>query len=62
MNLYSLRWTTARGWRWKFERECDPDKAEQWLEFFKKDCPSIDFILSEKEPKTIPKKDAPFVR
>ena len=49
--LYSHRWTPARGWHWKYERECEEDTAQDWLEVFKEDEPNITFRLSRKAKK-----------
>lgn len=58
MKLYSYRWTTAKGWQWKLERDCDKDTADQWLEYFIKSEPEVEFRLSETKPKEY-KKQAP---
>ena len=50
-NLYSKRFTIARGWHWKLERECLEENAKSWLEVFQKDEPSITFKISKKTPK-----------
>lgn len=49
-NLYSARWSTAQGWHWKYERECLPTTANDWLTVFKRDEPEVLFVLSEKTP------------
>lgn len=49
--LWSKRWSTARGEHWIIERLCEPATAEQWLEVFQKDEPTVEFKLSYKRPK-----------
>ena len=50
MKLWSLRWSTARGYTWKMERSVLPDTADKWLALFKNDEPSVQFALSDKRP------------
>lgn len=48
--LYSKRWSTAKGWFWKLERDTLPENAESWLSIFRKEEPEIEFVVSEKQP------------
>ena len=50
-NLWSKRYSHARGWHWKFERECYPNTANAWLGVFQQDEPDVEFVLSIKKPK-----------
>lgn len=52
-SIWSLRWSTAWGWRWSRERTCMPSEELAWLEVYKKDEPEILFILAEKQPKKV---------
>ena len=51
ITLYSKRWSIAKGWYWKYERECEKSSANEWFNVFQKDEPEVDFVLSNKEPK-----------
>lgn len=51
VNLYSKRFTPARGWHWRIERICEADSSEKWLKIFSEDEPEIEFKLSKKLPK-----------
>ncbi|MCK9530444.1 MAG: hypothetical protein M0R77_07775 [Gammaproteobacteria bacterium] len=51
INLYSKRWSVARGLHWQLERECSKENAQAWLAVFQKDEPEIEFKLSKKKPK-----------
>ena len=50
-NLYSKRFTPARGWHWELERGCNISTANDWLEVFQKDEPTVEFKISKKTPK-----------
>jgi hypothetical protein len=39
---------------WKLERNCEKETASDWLAVFKKDEPSVVFILSRKKPRNPP--------
>lgn len=47
--LWSARWSTAKGWFWKNERECI-DTGADWLNVFQKNEQDVLFVLSEKMP------------
>lgn len=51
LNIYSKRWSTAKGWYWKLERDTLPENADAWLAVFQKEEPSIEFVVSAKMPK-----------
>jgi hypothetical protein len=51
LNLYSKRFSTARGWYWKLERDTLPENAKAWLAVFQKDEPEIEFKVAAKTPK-----------
>lgn len=51
ITLWSKRYTFARGWHWKLERECDETTKEQWLKVFQESEPNIEFKLSNRKPK-----------
>lgn len=52
MNLYALRYTHARGWHWKKEREVTKDNGKDWLKVFQDDEPLTSFKISVKPPKS----------
>ena len=49
--LYSKRFSTARGWHWRQERDTLPENAEGWLLVFRKDEPEVLFVVAAKPPK-----------
>lgn len=51
IQLWSKRWSTARGWEWKLERKCSMEDSQEWLRVFKKGEPEVEFKLSNKKPK-----------
>lgn len=53
INLYSYRFSTARGWHWKLERECLESTSKEWLEVFEKSEPDILFRLATKKPRNL---------
>lgn len=50
-NLWSLRFSTAKGWHWKLERECSLKNAPEWYIVFTMDEPDVHFKLQQKKPK-----------
>ena len=54
--LWSYRWTVAKGYHWKLERECSNDDAKEWLAIFERDEPTIVFKLSASKPWVEPKR------
>lgn len=51
LNLWSKRWSTAKGWHWKLERDCLPENKDAWLDVFQKDEPTIEFKVCLNRPK-----------
>lgn len=51
IKLWSKRWSTARGWHWKLERECELANSQEWLAVFRMSEPDIEFKLSKIKPK-----------
>ena len=51
LKLWSLRFTPAKGWHWKMERDCATDSADQWVAMFQADEPHVQFKVSAKQPK-----------
>ena len=49
--LYSKRWSVAKGWHWKHERNCEESTSSAWLDVFQQDEPEVEFVLSNKKPK-----------
>ncbi len=49
--LWSKRFSPARGWHWRQERDCLPNTASQWLDIFQRDEPGVEFILSDEKPR-----------
>ncbi len=49
-NIFSLRHSVARGYHWKFERECTEETAQQWLAIFRADEPDVTFVAQIKTP------------
>lgn len=50
LSLYSWRWTVGQGAHWRFERDVSAETRNEWLAVFRKDEPSISFIVSDKRP------------
>lgn len=50
-NIWSKRYSHARGWYWKHERECFLTSASDWLDVFMLDEPDVEFVISVKKPK-----------
>lgn len=46
LRLWALRHSVARGWEWKYERDCAVPEALQWLRKYHADEPGILFVLS----------------
>lgn len=38
--------------KWKYERECEAEKAQEWLALFERDEPGAVFKLSEEKPRS----------
>lgn len=55
VGLWSLRWSAAKGWHWRHERQCYPGSEQAWLAVYQGDEPSVTFTLSLTKPK--PAKD-----
>lgn len=51
LNLWSKRWSTAKGWHWKLERDCLPENKDAWLDVSQKDEPTIEFKVRLNRPK-----------
>lgn len=49
--LYSKRYSHARGWYWKHERDVFGSEAKAWLEVFRRDEPNVEFVVSLNPPK-----------
>ena len=49
--LWAKRYSTAWGWHWVIQREVMTETADSWLNVFRKDEPSIEFLVSNKKPK-----------
>jgi len=52
LTLWSLRTNTAVGNHFVAERKVTEETAQQWLAVFRKDEPSVIFIVCAKKPKT----------
>lgn len=49
MNIYSKRYSVAKGNHWVIEREVKEEDAQAWLNIFREDEPSIIFIACNKK-------------
>lgn len=47
IGLYSKRWSVAKGWHWKHERDCFETTADEWLRLFQTDESDVTFRLSK---------------
>ena len=50
MKLWSLRYSPARGWHWRLEREVSAETASEWLRVFRLDEPRVEFRIAGKQP------------
>lgn len=50
-SLWSKRWSTAKGWHWKFERMVNIENAQDYVKAFSKLEPEITFSISKRKPK-----------
>jgi hypothetical protein len=50
INLWSERWSVARGRHWVLERECADATANEWLAVFRNSEPGIRFVLAVRKP------------
>jgi hypothetical protein len=48
--LYSKRFTVAQGNHWVEERIVTAETTQAWLDIFRKDEPSVLFLVSDKKP------------
>jgi len=51
-NLWSKRYSVARGWYWKYERDVTDFSADGWVEIYEKDEPNVEFRVSVQKPRT----------
>jgi hypothetical protein len=51
MTLWSWRFTPARGWHWRIERDVTEETQAVWLAIFQRDEPDVRFVVSDKLPK-----------
>ena len=51
--LWSLRWSTAWGWRWIKERDCEATTAAEWLAQFQRIEPPIEFRIADRKPRAV---------
>ena len=51
MILWSRRWSVAQGHHWRMERSCAGSTAQDWLDLFSKDEPSVTFQLARRKPR-----------
>ena len=51
VTIWGRRWTTARGWGWTAERQCDAASVDAWLNAFRGDEPAVIFVASVKRPR-----------
>ena len=49
-SLYSRRWAVGQGWHWQYERDVSKDSESAWLTTFRKDEPTVTFIVSKGRP------------
>lgn len=47
IGLYSKRWSVAKGWHWKYERDCSEENIYEWLRVFQMDEPGVTFRFSK---------------
>lgn len=48
--IWSRRFSIARGWHIKRERNCPPEEAEAWLRVFRGDEPEVAFAAARGRP------------
>lgn len=48
--LWSARWSTAKGYFWQHERECEQENTLAWMKVYQKDEPEIHFVICDKKP------------
>jgi hypothetical protein len=59
--LWSLRFSSAWGYRWELEREVTEETKEEWLKVCQKDEPEVMFQVGMKKPK-VPKIPNPNIK
>lgn len=48
--LFSHRFSVARGWHWKVEREVTRETMEQWRQVYEQDEPGVPFYAGVRHP------------
>lgn len=54
LNLWAYRWLVGMGWQWVLERQTIKESQDEWLAKYRKDEPSITFVVSKSKPKKPP--------
>lgn len=50
MNIYSARYSVAKGWHWHLERAVTEETRAEWLAQFRDDEHGVVFIVADKPP------------
>jgi hypothetical protein len=51
--LFSLRYSVARGWHYKHERNAEDAEVQDWLKVFREDEPEVRFFVANRMPTKI---------
>jgi hypothetical protein len=50
VKIYSERFSVARGWHWRYERDCNANNRDKWLTVFRSDEPDVRFVAQCRKP------------
>ena len=51
LKIWSRRFSVARGNHWQYERDCQEENLQAWLNIFREDEPNVIFIANNRKPK-----------